>query len=65
MTRIKNGMGSDQAYGTVWGMLNGITEYCDHEKGRYRSADKKLWGSWFGNEDKLKTKAYEAVLELI
>jgi len=49
---------------TLWNVLNGITEFCDHES-RSRSPDKILWNSWYGNTADLKTKAYEKVLELV
>jgi len=64
MNRVKNGMGQDQAGGTLWGLLNGVTEFCDHET-RTRAADKALWNTWFGGTAELKTKAFEKVLEMV
>jgi hypothetical protein len=64
MHRAKYGMGSDQAYGTAWGLVNGVTEFVDHES-KARIADRALWASWFGKGAELKTKAYQAALELI
>ena len=64
MHRAKYGMGSDQAYGTVWGLVNGVTEFVDHES-KARIADRALWASWFGKGAELKTKSYQAALELI
>lgn len=64
LKRVRNGMGTNRAYGTLWGVLNGITEFVDHES-RARIPDHALWSSWFGKGSKLKTKAYEAALELI
>ena len=63
LNRIKNGMGQPEST-TLWNVLNGITEFCDHES-RSRSSDKVLWNSWYGNTADLKTKAYEKVLELV
>lgn len=64
LNRAKNGMGSDKTYGTLWGVLNGVTEFVDHES-RARIPDHALWSSWFGKGAALKTKAYEAALELV
>lgn len=61
----RNGMGSNKAHGTLWGLLNGITEYCDHSSGHYRSDDRKLWASWFGKEEAIKSLAYDRMLELV
>lgn len=44
--------------GTSWGLLNAVTEYVDHHI-RARSQDNRLDSAWFGNGDKLKTKALE------
>ena len=64
LNRIKDGMGTSKNYGTLWGVLNGVTEFVDHDS-RARIADHALWGSWFGKGSKLKTSAYESALELI
>lgn len=64
LNRAKNGMGADKTYGTLWGVLNGVTEFVDHDS-RARIPDHALWSSWFGKGSNLKTKAYEAALELI
>lgn len=54
------GMGSTMngVAGTRWGWLNAVTEYTDHHI-RARSTDNRLDSAWFGNGDKLKTKALE------
>lgn len=44
--------------GTAWGWLNAVTEYTDHHV-RARSVDNRLDSAWFGNGDKLKTKALD------
>jgi phage/plasmid-like protein (TIGR03299 family) len=64
LERAKNGMGSDKAYGTLWGVLNGVTEFVDHDS-RARIPDHALWGSWFGKGSSLKTKAFESALEMV
>jgi len=64
MSRYIDGMGTDKAHGTLWGVLNAVTEHVDHDS-RARNADNLLWGSWFGKGSKLKNKAFESALELI
>ena len=64
LNRAKQGMGQDQAGGTLWGLLNGVTEFCDHET-RTRMADRALWNSWFGNTANLKTKAFDKALAMV
>jgi Domain of unknown function (DUF932) len=59
------GKGSNlkSADGTAWGLLNSVTEYLDHIKGR--SADARLSSAWFGEGAVIKQKAMnEAVLLL-
>lgn len=63
LNRAKFGMGADATYGTLWGLVNGVTEFVDHES-KNRVGDNALWSSWFGKGSNLKTKAYEAALEL-
>lgn len=62
--RAKNGMGSNMTSGTLWGVLNGVTEFVDHGN-RSRIPDHALWNSWFGKGADLKTRAYKTALELI
>jgi phage/plasmid-like protein (TIGR03299 family) len=64
INRIKNGMGADKAYGTLWGVLNGVTEFVDHE-GRQRIKDSALWGSWFGKGANLKQAAFNKAVSLV
>jgi phage/plasmid-like protein (TIGR03299 family) len=64
MERYKGGMGSEMTYGTLWGVLNGVTEYVDHGS-RARIKDHALSGSWFGKGAELKIKAYNLALEMI
>jgi phage/plasmid-like protein (TIGR03299 family) len=64
MKRMKDGMGTNKTEGTLWGVLNSVTEFVDHD-GRARIPDHALWGSWFGKGANLKSKAYENALALI
>lgn len=58
------GMGADAAYGNMWGVLNSITEYVDHNS-RNRTADQRLWNQFFGAGDKLKQDAMNGLLEMV
>lgn len=62
--RAKHGMGSDKTYGTLWGVLNGVTEFVDHDS-RNRIADRALWSSWFGKGNVLKEKALQSAMHLL
>lgn len=58
------GMGSEMAKGTLWGVLNGVTEYYDHHAEK-KTSDAALWDSWYGPGAQIKNKAYQSALELI
>lgn len=49
--------GADMAGQTKWGMLNAVTEYVDHERGR--SANSRMESAWFGVGGALKDRAME------
>lgn len=49
--------------GTAWQLLNAVTEYVDHARGR--GADTRLNSAWFGDGDKLKSDAESKLLELV
>ncbi|CAB4123281.1 LGT_TIGR03299, phage/plasmid-like protein TIGR03299 [uncultured Caudovirales phage] len=53
--------GHELAEHTKWGMLNAVTEYFDHHATN-RTQDSKLNSAWFGNGNKVKTKAVELLL---
>lgn len=57
-------IGSDQdaTDHTVWGMVNAVTEYVDHEQGR--SQDNRLEQAWFGTGAKFKELAFEVAEEM-
>jgi phage/plasmid-like protein (TIGR03299 family) len=48
--------------GTAYGLVQGVTHYIDHVRGT--SDDKRLTSAWFGQGNTLKTKAFDAALEL-
>lgn len=50
------------AKGTLWGAVNGVTYFADHQRGR--SADSRLASAWFGESESLKTRAMEVALEM-
>lgn len=50
------------ANGTLWGLVNAVTEYYDHHaKGK---ADSRLNSAWFGSGDKIKRTAFNTAMEL-
>jgi len=51
------------ADGTAWGLVNSVTEFVDHHKGRDQS--RRLDNAWFGKGGDLKVQAYNDALELI
>lgn len=51
------------AKGTVWGLLNAVTEYVDHER-RARSQEYRLDSAWFGHGATLKQRALDQALQL-
>ena len=61
-----DGMGSglESSQGTLWGLLNAVTEDTDHSGG-YRSTDSRLDNSWFGSGRGVKERAVEAAQKLL
>lgn len=51
------------AKGTLWGCLNAITEYVDHER-RARTQEYRLDSAWFGQGAALKQRALDLALQL-
>ena len=49
--------------GTLWGMLNAVTQYVDHER-RARTQDHRLDSAWFGQGAALKQKALDQALQM-
>lgn len=52
------------ADGTMWGVLNGITRYWDHDFPE-RMPGRRLVNTWFWRGSTLKTRAYDRVKELV
>ena len=59
------GKGSElaSASGTIWGLLNGVTEFVDHSR-RARSPDNRLDSAWFGQGAVIKERAFTEALKL-
>lgn len=59
------GKGSElqAANGTVWGLLNGVTEYVDQHR-RARSQDYRMDSAWFGQGAAIKDKAFQEAMKL-
>jgi phage/plasmid-like protein (TIGR03299 family) len=60
------GMGATlaSASGTAFGLLNAVTEYCDHHR-RARSEDHRRDAAWFGTGATLKQKAWDEAMRLV
>lgn len=54
------GANHDGVKGTMWGLLNAVTEHVDHELGR--TPDARLDSAWFGRGDAFKESALQALL---
>ena len=59
------GKGSEiaSANGTVWGLLNGVTEYVDTHR-RARNQDYRLDSAWFGQGAAIKERAFQQAIAL-
>lgn len=59
------GKGSElqAANGTVWGLLNGVTEFVDQHR-RARSQDYRMDSAWFGQGAAIKEKAFVEAMKL-
>jgi len=62
MRLYRDGMGTNKTYGTLWGVLNSITEHVDHTKGRARTSDSALWATWYGTGAATKDKAFDLAM---
>jgi phage/plasmid-like protein (TIGR03299 family) len=52
------------ANGTMWGLVNGVTEFVDHSA-RSQTVDARLASAWFGRGDALKSTAFERALATV
>jgi phage/plasmid-like protein (TIGR03299 family) len=61
---MTNSPGSDlvERKNTLWGAVNGVTYFVDHERGR--TQDARLSQAWFGQGDRLKRDAVKVALEI-
>lgn len=57
------GSGLSSAKGTLWGAVNGVTYFADFQA-RSRSESNRIFSSWFGQNDSLKSKAVEVAREM-
>ena len=49
---------------TVWGLLNAVTEYVDHER-RALSREYRLDSAWFGQGAIVKQRAFDVALDML
>jgi phage/plasmid-like protein (TIGR03299 family) len=59
--------GSDlkTAKGTLWGAVNGVSYYADHDRGfSTTTQESRLTAAWFGGGNSLKTKALEVAMAM-
>ena len=56
-------VGSEMVGQTVWGAVNAVTEYVDHERGAKRES--ALDAAWFGEGAALKDRAFKVARELV
>lgn len=59
-----NGMGADMTKGTLWGVLNAVTEMADHHN-RVRTSDAKAWEKFYGKINDTKNAAVDLCMELV
>lgn len=59
-----NGIGADlrSAKGTLWGLVNAVTEHVDHHQGR--TTNTRMNAAWFGQGNNLKKAAFQKALKL-
>lgn len=55
--------GHEMVKGTAWGLVNAVTEWVDHTRGR--SPETRLDAAWFGAGNDIKTTAFTKMLEVV
>lgn len=55
--------GHEMVKGTAWGLVNAVTEWVDHSRGR--TPETRLDAAWFGAGNDLKTSAFTDMLDVI
>lgn len=50
--------------GTAWGLVNAVTEFCDHHRGS-KTQDNRLNSTWFGQSSSVKNRAWGEALKLV
>lgn len=60
------GKGSNlkSADGTLWGLVNAVTQYQDHER-KTKTPDNRLNSAWFGQGNTIKNRAFDEALKLV
>ena len=48
--------------GTLWGLVNAVTQHVDHHMG-YKD-DARLRSAWFGKGDDIKTTAFKKAVDM-
>ena len=56
------GANLESAKGTLWGAVNGVSYYTDHQAGR--TQDSRLSNAWFGQNDELKRSAMQTAIQM-
>lgn len=50
--------------GTAWGLVNAVTEFCDHHR-QSKTPDNRLNGAWFGQGATVKKRAWDEAMKLV
>jgi hypothetical protein len=64
MDLYENGAGSDYSFGTLYGILQAVTDLGSNGTGK-RDPSHQFWNSSFGKSDKIKTEVFQDMIEFI